>query len=125
LKSTTELAWAAGFFDGEGSTSLSHKKGTRWATVRMSIGQTSPIPLERFQRAVGGLGKIHGPRKVANPNAKPQWYWTVAKSEDLRKVIDLLWEFLCEPKRQQILAAEAKQLELNPRAGYARGKWPR
>lgn len=51
-----ELAWAAGFFDGEGC--FSYSKSGQYVCV--SIGQTVREPLERFKLAVG-LGVIYGP----------------------------------------------------------------
>jgi len=50
-----ELAWAAGFFDGEGSFSWT-EAAAFGCTV---INQANKEPLERFQRAVAGLGKIY------------------------------------------------------------------
>jgi hypothetical protein len=52
-----ELAWAAGFFDGEGSFSWTMPAAFGWAV----INQTNRASLERFKRAVAGLGKIYGP----------------------------------------------------------------
>ena len=51
-----EIAWAAGFFDGEGCFSYIQK--ARYVCLR--IGQSELEPLERFREAVG-LGKIYGP----------------------------------------------------------------
>ena len=66
--SEIELAWAAGLFDGEGTISLvTHRKKRKTKTyeykqVHVLVSQSgSPEVLERFQRAVGGLGKIYGP----------------------------------------------------------------
>ena len=51
-----ELAWAAGFFDGEGCFCFSEAG----QYVCVSITQTEREPLDRFERAVG-LGKVNGP----------------------------------------------------------------
>ena len=57
---TEELAWAAGLFDGEGSTSASD----RWSTPHLRVpqsGQAEPEVLMRFL-AIVGVGSIKGPR---------------------------------------------------------------
>jgi hypothetical protein len=65
---TLQLAWAAGLFDGEGCTSA-RPYPSRANSVRIfvSVSQSShsadlvPSVLERFQRAVGGMGSISAP----------------------------------------------------------------
>ncbi|HEX4744691.1 MAG TPA: hypothetical protein VFW12_08485, partial [Candidatus Limnocylindria bacterium] len=63
--SDEELAWAAGLFDGDGSTCLLwHRTHPGYRTCEMSITQTSrtgvPEVLTRFRRVVG-LGHLNGP----------------------------------------------------------------
>lgn len=63
---TEELAWAAGLFDGEGSTSLErHQTHEGYFVIESSVTQSSntgvPEVLSRFQGALGGVGKIYGP----------------------------------------------------------------
>ena len=60
---TLQLAWASGFFDGEGCTgSRVDKRRPNSARIYVSVGQQSksreivPSVLTRFQRAVGGMG---------------------------------------------------------------------
>lgn len=92
-----ELAWAAGFFDGEGSSSGVVKPNEHGPSVYLRINQVDRRPLERFLRAVG-LGQINGPyvRKIG----KPQCVWQVAGfKSDI--VMALLWPSLSEPKREQ------------------------
>ncbi len=104
--SVLELAWAAGFYDGEGyaGTQLA-RSGNRH--LRLSIGQADRSLLERFQRAVYGLGRINGPYQRSAPDGtprKPMHYWR-ASSCEARRVIDLLTPYLSEPKLAQIEAA--------------------
>jgi len=95
----TELAWAAGFFDGEGSTWLHksslNKDGTRSTSVRINVGQKDLRPLTRFHSAVGGLGYIY--RKGSG-----MWQYQVARKADVHQVIWALWPYLSEPKQEQI-----------------------
>jgi len=75
-------AWAAGFFDGEGTVRV--EGDPRSPAVSMSIPQASagPIPqtLLRF-RDIVGTGTISGPRVVPSPWSKlPQYRWTLTPS---------------------------------------------
>lgn len=92
---THELAWAAGFFDGEGTTHF-HPNGL----PQLSIGQVDREPLERFQRAVLGLGRIVGPYKDTSKR-KPITVYRVSNWRGAQAVIALLWKFLSTAKRQQ------------------------
>ena len=58
----SELAWAAGFFDGEGSTSILKAQRDKYTYIRMSVNQKYPECLERFQRIIG-YGKIYKAKK--------------------------------------------------------------
>jgi hypothetical protein len=88
----TELAWAAGFFDGEGSTSLTK---TRYLSV--SVNQKHLDPIERFHRALGGLGRVY----TVNTSARGIVYQWRASDRDGRPAIERLWPYLGEIKRAQ------------------------
>jgi len=102
---THELAWAAGFFDGEGN--IRAKPNKQWACVYyhpvLFIPQVDSRVLERFRQAVGGLGKVTGPwdRTRYAPNRKPQWYYEVYSFERVQAVVALLWKWLSPVKREQ------------------------
>lgn len=98
-----ELAWAAGFFDGEGSTSFV-KKGRKSLRrcVNLGIMQTgSPETLERFQVAVGGIGRINGPYHHRNPVWAPFWKFASQRFEHVQAIIAMLWPFLSAAKKEQ------------------------
>src|SRR5437016_14314230 len=60
-----ELAWAAGFFDGDGWAALVRAKGRRTGQPHAQINQGSvagvPEVLVRFRNAVG-VGRVVGPK---------------------------------------------------------------
>jgi hypothetical protein len=93
----TELAWAAGFFDGEGSVCTRKRGGWRelWLQVPQS-GDTET--LYRFQRAVG-IGKVCGPWQY-RPNMLPSYRFDV-RGKMVEPVIKALWPYLSGPKRAQ------------------------
>lgn len=86
----TELAWAAGFFDGEGWTTVSGRY------VQIGVTQVEQQPLERFLKAVG-WGSISRSRRTAA--------WRVS-GEGAYRVIEALWPYLSDPKREQFLRCE-------------------
>lgn len=108
-----ELAWAAGFFDGEGCTCNGKTPGGR-LQFRISVGQTDIRPLERFLAAVGA-GTINGPYYAGVKNRKPRWDW-IARGQDGMAVCEKLFPYLSEPKQEQMLAAiQANTDNLNER----------
>ena len=100
----TELAWAAGFFDGEGSVSIHRdKRPGRKPLIHLDIEQVDIRPLLRFRAAVGLPGNI-SLRPARSLNRKPIHRVYMAHAE-ASACIARLWPFLSEPKREQIIAA--------------------
>jgi hypothetical protein len=112
-----ELAWAAGFFDGEGSTFCMHKESKRrtkdgrprdYPTLRVQIGQGEREVLDRFASAVG-VGKIyyvkaHYTSAQGYTYYKDKWQYQATKDE-AAYVLEQLWQWLSEPKRKQAIEA--------------------
>lgn len=98
-----ELAWAAGFFDGEGYTGCLSTSKAKYQHLRMTIGQTSRTPLVRFHRAIGNLGRLTGP--TICPGRKPIWTLNINGYEYVQAVVARLWPWLCRPKRLQATTA--------------------
>jgi hypothetical protein len=96
-----ELAWAAGFFDGEGCFSFAERARYGVAT----IGQTDVQALERFRHAVG-VGTIYGPYDYKYPgrmSKRPWWNDRAHRREHLQAIVTMLWFKLGPIKRQQAL----------------------
>jgi hypothetical protein len=105
---TTERAWAAGFFDGEGSVSVggSRRERPSYRQPSMEIPQSSadgiPESLIRFQ-AVVGAGSITGPRPPRNPWARlPSYRWELGGHRKVEAVAGVLWPWLGSVKRSRI-----------------------
>lgn len=89
----TERAWAAGFFDGEGTTFVNN-------TLALTVAQKDQRPLFRFQVAMGGLGQVRGPYREKCPISRFQSY-----GGDAQRCLMLIWPYLCEPKKHQGMTA--------------------
>lgn len=111
-----EAAWAAGFFDGEGST-FARKQKLKYQTKlypAMTIGQQSddewddyaPEVLTRYRAAVG-CGGINGPSFY--PNSKRGiWHYHCRGLDDVKKALTILWPYLSSIKREQAITAFEK-----------------
>jgi len=101
---TEELAWAAGFFDAEGSVCLLKHRSHEgyWlpeASVTQGCALGLPPELTRFRDAVG-LGHLYGPMSQEGAT-EPIYRWKCARLIDVRAAIDLLDPWLGEVKRDQ------------------------
>ena len=90
-----ELAWAAGFLDGEGHFSLS----SRDLIPRVKIDQKEPELLLRFRDAVG-IGKV-----FERPQSNGMYTYQVWKFKETLAVGALLWFKLGTYRRKQFAAA--------------------
>ena len=116
----TELAWAAGFFDGEGTTA--HAGGRRVvARIVQATDQPSSAPqtLERFKRAVG-VGRVRWARSK-DERRKEQWVYAAERRSDVELMFSQLWPYLSNPKRDQANRAFEKADAYD---GPGRGSYP-
>src|SRR6266498_4651747 len=95
-----KLAWAAGFFDGEGSTMV-YAQDSRPGYLRLEVAVPQadhdgvPTVLVRFQKAMGGLGRIVG------PEADDLYKWVSGGRLEAMAAVALIWDHLGEVKRVQ------------------------
>lgn len=95
-----ELAWAAGFFDGEGWANRSGR-GVQ-SRINQSDSDGVPAALLRFQRAVD-CGRLHGP--VREEGRQDLYYWDATSRDDVRAVAHAIWPWLGSVKRAEFAAA--------------------
>lgn len=106
----TEVAWAAGFFDGEGSIFVNKQRVPRperagspvydIVSPNISISQVDRRPLERFARVVGGR-EVSGPYKPRHEKAREYYRWDACGRPSVHRVLCILWPYLSEAKREQ------------------------
>jgi hypothetical protein len=102
-----ERAWAAGFFGGDGTVSASRSvRGSPARHLRARIAQAGatgePELLRRFNAAAGDLGSIRGPFMPKNPwSRQPQYAWQASGSAKVESILERLWPWLDEAKRDQ------------------------
>jgi hypothetical protein len=101
-RSEQDLAWAAGIFDGEGSTSTYLTKPRLIPRRQMAVSQGGlpgefPAVLLRF-KAIVQVGSVTGPYDGL-------YYWKITKKQDVDAVGAMLWRYLSREKRRQFAAA--------------------
>lgn len=97
MNNETERAWAAGFFDGEGSVGR-HKNGKKFR-VQVQVAQSDPEVLYRFL-AVVQIGKVRGPYGPYRTQSKPYYQYEAHNKEQARQVFTRLEPYLSSIKRK-------------------------
>ena len=101
-----ELAWSAGFFDGEGWVgAVDTPKQKRPPFARLSVPQVDRRVLDRFRLAVG-VGRVFGPyRNYGGPGRQTRYDFVAVHLPQVQAIIAMLWAFLSPVKRVQAAAA--------------------
>lgn len=119
----SEIAWAAGFFEGEGCMSFRNTN-----CVTLLIGSTDLDALEKMQSICGG--SIYG-GKMKPKSTKPIWTWQLSKTEEVHAVLVALEPWFCsrraEKARESISRLEvgmaAKEITHGTVSGWSREKY--
>ena len=115
--SPVDLAWAAGFIDGEGCISISHMRalirrirrkhsGSKRAAqyvLRLEVSQVSTFPLRRLQACFGGTVNKERNRQPAKHKTTHRWVLQHQKAADCLKSI---LPYLCVKSKQATIALE-------------------
>jgi hypothetical protein len=91
--STVDLAWAAGFLEGEGGFCVNSRSLGRHSSLRVTATQKQREPLDKLQRLFGGY--------VGLQATVPYFRWTV-NGVRARGVMYTVFTFLSRRRRDQI-----------------------
>lgn len=118
MSKQTELAWAAGFFDGEGCTSIATNRNYAFhhKYPRLGLTQKHPEVLERFKQAVSGVNKIH---KVNN---REEYRYITQSYPEVKRILNLLWPYLSTLKKEQAKQVFSESTYTNSRNQYDPGE---
>ena len=97
-----ELAWAAGFFDGEGYVGIRDNKKDYTTRPTLKVTSTDKDMVERFQAAIGGIGRFRGPIPNGGLGTKPIYEWGTRKFEHVQAVIAMLHSFMCSRRKARM-----------------------
>ena len=93
----SDLAWASGFFEGEGCLGI-YDNGRGRFYLRAEVSNTDEDSLRRFMTAVG-IGRLYGPYQKGKPSDKAVFVWQAPGFEKTQAVIAMLWSGLGERRR--------------------------
>lgn len=99
---THNLAWCAGFFDGEGCTIIQMKKSGS-GQIYIRIGQKEIDLLLKFKVDIGGFGQIYFDEHYDTRNLRKTEIYrlTISKFEHVQQTIILMWKWLGPHKKAQ------------------------
>lgn len=123
----SELAWAAGFFDGEGHIGIAERNARSGRNLTFAVNQVDRRPLDRFAAALWMPDRVLGPYNMVrggNLHWKPQHKFQVSSFEKVQAAIAMLWKYLSEPKREQAMAV-LKELAYRRANPQKRGPKPK
>lgn len=112
--SLTDLAWAAGFIDGDGCITL-YKNGA-FRKIIVTADSTDKELLDRLQVMFGG--NITSKKKYKE-NHRDAWTWKMNGSEMVIAVLELIEPLMvCEAKKARARMILDEWLPVTPRNGY-------
>ena len=119
----SDIAWAAGVFEGEGSVGVSGK--SKAPVTYMSMGMSEQDVLDRFTSIVG-TGKVYGPYKGQGSKTpahyKPMFHWKIRQITEIQRILRLFYPYLGERRRSEaagVIASYYETLRLPQRARKA------
>ena len=93
----TDVAWAAGFFEGEGC--IKAQKNGRFEVL--SLNNTDKDVIERFVNIVN-YGNLCGPYTTKKkPTYKPYWSWAVGKKAEVKRILEMFLPYLGKRRKQR------------------------
>lgn len=93
-----DLAWAGGFFDGEGTTSVLKAQRDKYRYLRMSVSQKNPELLYKFQ-TIFNCGKVY-------KNSRGIHSWDCYRQDEVFDVLDKIWPYIGSQKKEQAIQAK-------------------
>jgi len=110
-----ELIWLAGFYEGEGSVTLTNLKHR--TQYLFSITSCDKDVLERVKNIIG-YGNFMGPYKRENRNNKPYWQYQIGKKEHVLALLWVIYPWLGERRKAKVreLSIDFRILRVDGRA---------
>ena len=108
-----ELAWLAGFFDGEGCIAVcdswrkcKDRKTDRYSTtILLTVRQCDPAPLNKIAE-ITEVGRV-GDRKIKlKPNWRKQYQWQVGGNKQVRSILEAIRPYTVQKSQQIDIALE-------------------
>lgn len=121
LDSPIDIAWFAGFYDGEGSVRLTPRPGSDRKYLAISIGSTDLDYLERCESIFGGHICV---TREASENRKKTWTWALTTGEYAYAVCIAMWPLLGRRRQADVTRCIKGWIEVGVRPSRHRNAWP-
>jgi hypothetical protein len=111
----TELAYLAGFFDGEGNIDINYKsdgKGRKYYMLRIRVSQLNPAPLKLLKGRFGGNIRIEKLRTTKIVN-RPLWTWECSTLSAMLALKSMVPYLLIKREEALIAIAFQERVSLN------------
>tara|TARA_R100000234_G_C4833456_1_gene107915 strand:+ start:138 stop:476 length:339 start_codon:yes stop_codon:yes gene_type:complete len=107
MNKETDVAWAAGLFEGEGCITDDKKKYRR-----LQLSMTDEDVMEKFVRIVN-YGRLNGPYIPGKPGFrrakhKPFWYWSVGRRSEVLRILKMFIPYFGQRRSQKAIEAISK-----------------
>ena len=96
MSRTHDVAWATGFFDGEGFVTIQQrnskaKSGKRYTSyyLRIGINHVAPEPLQEMLRIFGGTIRQQTKHTVVG-NRKQRWSWQLSCNQAKEALVQMM-----------------------------------
>lgn len=120
MDTETDLAWLAGFLDGEGCLYCQPRKGNREGNTRVSlrlvISNTERKLLDAC-REISGVGRVYEKSPDGYRNRQRQWAWDVSSGEVGHVLAGMLPYLKGRRRREEAIGLKFRRL---PRGGSAK-----
>ena len=92
----SDYAWCAGFFDGEGSTTILKAQRDKYSYVRMSLSQKDKRVLDKWS-SIMQVGNIY------KAKTREIHSLDIYKRDEVENTLNKMWPFLSEIKKEQAI----------------------
>ena len=106
----TDLAWAAGFLDGEGCFHIAERKSRQYVYVQgvIKANQVEPEPIQKLHNMFGGQ---YSERNIKTVTGKTVYEWTCNSFENQIAVVPLLLPYFLVKQHQAKLVLELAHIK--------------
>lgn len=114
MSRTHQVAWSAGFFDGEGFVSIQERNHPNYTGyyLRIGINHVAREPLDEMQRLYGGTVVLDKRPPVGNRKPRHRW---VTSTNNAAEVLKQMMPFFKNKKKVAQIALDF-QATIGPRA---------
>jgi hypothetical protein len=97
-----DLGWFVGILEGEGTFAIERKEQGKYKYPRVKVKMTDVDIIIRLHQ-VSGVGDIYGPyTDPKRPQDKQAFVWRTNRSTDAVAVLNLIYPYMGERRKQQI-----------------------